>query len=78
MEQLLKNAIFTDWTSEGDNYIKKIKEKLNMQLKCFQQRNYYFLMVEFIEFLCVQQNFFQEQFFEENYNQMSLRKSKRQ
>lgn len=30
-QQLLKNAIFTDWTSEGDNYIKKIKRKLQEQ-----------------------------------------------
>lgn len=30
-QQLLKNAIFTDWTSEGDNYIKKIKRKFQEQ-----------------------------------------------
>ena len=30
-QQLLKNTIFTDWTSEGDNYIKKIKRKLQEQ-----------------------------------------------
>lgn len=30
-QQLLKNAIFTDWTSEGDNFIKKIKRKLQEQ-----------------------------------------------
>ena len=28
---MLKNAIFTDWTSEGDNYIKKIKRKFQEQ-----------------------------------------------
>ena len=27
-QQLLKNTIFTDWTSEGDNKIKKIKRKI--------------------------------------------------
>lgn len=27
-QQLLKNTIFTEWTSEGKNYIKKIKRKL--------------------------------------------------
>ncbi len=30
-QQLLKNAIFTEWTSEGDNYIKKIKRKIQEQ-----------------------------------------------
>ena len=30
-QQLLKNAIFTDWTSEGDNIIKKVKRKLQEQ-----------------------------------------------
>ncbi len=30
-QQVLKNAIFTDWTSEGDNYIKKIKRKFQEQ-----------------------------------------------
>jgi len=30
-QQLLKNTIFTDWTSEGDNMIKKIKRKLQEQ-----------------------------------------------
>lgn len=30
-QQLLKNTIFTDWTSEGDNYIKKIKRKIQEQ-----------------------------------------------
>lgn len=31
-QQLLKNTIFTDWTSEGDNWIKKIKRKLQEQV----------------------------------------------
>jgi len=30
-QQLLKNIIFTDWTSEGDNLIKKVKRKLQEQ-----------------------------------------------
>lgn len=30
-QQLLKNAIFVDWTSEGDNFIKKLKRKLQEQ-----------------------------------------------
>jgi len=30
-QQLLKNTIFTDWMSEGDNMIKKIKRKLQEQ-----------------------------------------------
>lgn len=30
-QQLLKNTIFTDWTSEGDNVIKKVKRKIQEQ-----------------------------------------------
>lgn len=30
-QQLLKNAVFTDWTSEGDNVIKKVKRKIQEQ-----------------------------------------------
>ena len=30
-QQLLKNTIFTEWTSEGDNMIKKIKRKFQEQ-----------------------------------------------
>uniref|UniRef100_UPI004056B0A7 transglycosylase domain-containing protein n=1 Tax=Acetatifactor sp. TaxID=1872090 RepID=UPI004056B0A7 len=30
-QQLLKNTIFTEWTSEGDNMIKKIKRKIQEQ-----------------------------------------------
>ena len=30
-QQLLKNTIFTDWTSEGDNMVKKVKRKLQEQ-----------------------------------------------
>ncbi|MBP5197842.1 MAG: transglycosylase domain-containing protein [Lachnospiraceae bacterium] len=30
-QQLLKNTVFTDWTSEGDNRIKKIKRKIQEQ-----------------------------------------------
>ncbi len=30
-QQLLKNTIFTEWTSEGNNYIKKIKRKIQEQ-----------------------------------------------
>lgn len=30
-QQLLKNTIFTEWTSEGDNYVKKIKRKIQEQ-----------------------------------------------
>ncbi len=30
-QQLLKNTIFTDWTSEGDNDIKKVKRKIQEQ-----------------------------------------------
>ena len=30
-QQLLKNTIFTEWTSEGDNMIKKLKRKIQEQ-----------------------------------------------
>lgn len=30
-QQLLKNTIFLDWTEEGDNYVKKIKRKIQEQ-----------------------------------------------
>lgn len=30
-QQLLKNTIFTEWTSEGDNVIKKVKRKIQEQ-----------------------------------------------
>ncbi|MDL2302643.1 transglycosylase domain-containing protein [Lachnospiraceae bacterium OttesenSCG-928-D06] len=30
-QQLLKNVVFTDWTSEGDNMVKKVKRKLQEQ-----------------------------------------------
>lgn len=30
-QQLLKNTVFTDWTSEGNNWIKKIKRKIQEQ-----------------------------------------------
>lgn len=30
-QQLLKNTIFTEWTSEGNNYMKKIKRKIQEQ-----------------------------------------------
>lgn len=30
-QQLLKNTVFTEWTSEGDNMIKKIKRKIQEQ-----------------------------------------------
>ena len=31
IKKMLKNTIFTSWTSEGDNMIKKIKRKLQEQ-----------------------------------------------
>lgn len=30
-QQLLKNTVFTDWTSEGDNLVKKVKRKIQEQ-----------------------------------------------
>lgn len=40
-QQLLKNTIFTEWTSEGDNYIKKIKRKIQEQYLALEITKYY-------------------------------------
>lgn len=40
-QQLLKNTIFTEWTSEGDNKIKKIKRKLQEQYLALEISKYY-------------------------------------
>lgn len=39
-QQLLKNTIFTDWTSEGDNIIKKVKRKLQEQYLAIELTKY--------------------------------------
>ncbi len=40
-QQLLKNTVFTEWTSEGKNYIKKIKRKLQEQYLALEISKYY-------------------------------------
>lgn len=40
-QQLLKNTIFTEWTSEGKNKIKKIKRKLQEQYLALEISKYY-------------------------------------
>lgn len=40
-QQLLKNTVFTEWTSEGDNKIKKIKRKLQEQYLALEISKYY-------------------------------------
>lgn len=40
-QQLLKNTIFTSWTSEGNNKIKKIKRKLQEQYLALEITKYY-------------------------------------
>lgn len=40
-QQLLKNAVFTDWTSEGDNNIKKIKRKIQEQYLAIEASKYF-------------------------------------
>ncbi len=40
-QQLLKNTIFTEWTSEGNNNIKKIKRKLQEQYLALEITKYY-------------------------------------
>ena len=40
-QQLLKNTVFTEWTSEGKNKIKKIKRKLQEQYLALEISKYY-------------------------------------
>ena len=40
-QQLLKNTVFTEWTSEGKNKIKKIKRKLQEQYLALEITKYY-------------------------------------
>lgn len=40
-QQLLKNTIFTSWTSEGDNVIKKVKRKIQEQYLALEISKYY-------------------------------------
>ncbi len=40
-QQLLKNTVFTSWTSEGKNMIKKIKRKLQEQYLALEISKYY-------------------------------------
>ena len=40
-QQLIKNTIFTDWTSEGNNWIKKIKRKIQEQYLAMEVSKYY-------------------------------------
>ena len=40
-QQLLKNTVFTEWTQEGDNNIKKIKRKLQEQFLALEISKYY-------------------------------------
>lgn len=40
-QQLLKNTVFTEWTSEGHNKIKKIKRKLQEQYLALEISKYY-------------------------------------
>lgn len=40
-QQLLKNTVFTSWTSEGNNVIKKVKRKLQEQYLSLEISKYY-------------------------------------
>ncbi len=40
-QQLLKNTVFTSWTEEGDNLIKKIKRKVQEQYLALEIEKYY-------------------------------------
>ncbi len=58
-QQLIKNAIFTDWTSEGDNKIKKIKRKLQEQylaLEVTKQSNKDEVLLQYMNTINLGQN----------------------
>lgn len=40
-QQLIKNTIFTDWTSEGNNMIKKVKRKIQEQYLALEISKYF-------------------------------------
>ena len=58
-QQLLKNTIFTDWTSEGKNKIKKIKRKLQEQYLALEISKYYekdLILLEYMNAINLGQN----------------------
>ncbi|MCM1025505.1 MAG: transglycosylase domain-containing protein [Roseburia sp.] len=58
-QQLLKNTIFTEWTSEGENFIKKIKRKLQEQYLAVEISKYYdkdLILLEYMNAINLGQN----------------------
>lgn len=58
-QQLLKNTIFTEWTSEGKNVIKKVKRKLQEQYLAVEISKYYdkeILLLEYMNAINLGQN----------------------
>lgn len=58
-QQLLKNTIFTEWTSEGKNMIKKIKRKLQEQYLAMEISKYYdkdAILLEYMNAINLSQN----------------------
>lgn len=58
-QQLLKNTVFTEWTSEGKNIIKKIKRKLQEQYLALEISKYYdkdLILLEYMNAINLGQN----------------------
>lgn len=58
-QQLLKNTVFTGWTSEGNNKIKKIKRKLQEQYLALEISKYYDkdqILLEYMNAINLSQN----------------------
>lgn len=58
-QQLLKNTVFTSWTSEGKNWIKKIKRKLQEQYLAQEISKYYEkdqILLEYMNAINIGQN----------------------
>ena len=58
-QQLLKNTVFTEWTSEGKNKIKKIKRKLQEQYLALEISKYYekdLILLEYMNAINLGQN----------------------
>ena len=58
-QQLLKNNVFTEWTSEGKNKIKKIKRKLQEQYLALEISKYYekdLILLEYMNAINLGQN----------------------
>lgn len=58
-QQLLKNTVFTEWTSEGNNIIKKVKRKFQEQYLALEISKYYdkdLILLEYMNAINLGQN----------------------